>query len=269
MNVQRELERFLRQQLFRERSEAITAIELRHAASGAKGNIVDDFDFSSVNTDNIQTFVDDVIGRAQSDADGMGGVQRYELHVLSGQKKIAARFAFRLRSEDESVDDVGGDEAASAKGLLTQLMRHNEQQNRTMVNGIGAMVQMMNRTIERDQETIEKLLDERQKNWEIIEKSKGQEHERELELMESHRKGEREDLVFQKINLLFPIVLNRLSGKQMLNPEEKSLLSGFVESLTEEQFQKIASSLSPEQQVLLFTVIKEMKQKTLTNGQQS
>lgn len=266
MNVQRELERFLRQQLFRERSEAITAIELRHAASGSKGNIVDDFDFSTVNTDNISSLVDDVISRAQSDANGMGGVQRYELHVLVTDKKISSRFAFRLRGDDESVDEVAGDEAASMKGLLTQLMRHNEQQNRTMMTGIGAMVQMMNRTIERDQETIENLLDERRKNWDLIDQAKGRDHEREMELMAAHRKGEREDMMFQKINTLFPVILNKITGKDMMPVEQKSLIAGLVETLSEEQFGQILSALKPEQQIVLLTVVKEMRQKTLTNG---
>lgn len=268
MNVQRELEKFIRQQLFRERSEKISSIELRHAASGARGNIVDDFDYSNVNTDNLNVLVDDIISRAQHDADGMGGVQRYELHIIC-DKKVSARFAFRLRSEDESVDDVGGDEAANTKGLLTQLMRHNEQQNRTMVNGIGAMVTMMHRTIERQESTIESLLDERRKNWEIIDQAKGKEHERELELMSEHRKGEREDMIFQKINALFPIVLNKLSGKDMMSTEEKSLLGGLVDTLSEEQFNKILGALKPEQQIVLLTVIKEMKQKSLGNGQSS
>lgn len=267
MNVQRELERFLRQQLFRERSEAITAIELRHAASGSKGNIVDDFEFGNINTDNISSLIDDVLNRAQNDANGLGGVQRYELHILAGEKKVAARFAFRIQGEDEAVDNIAGDEAANMKGLLTQLMRHNEQQNRTMMTGIGAMVQMMNRTIERDQDTIEHLLEERRKNWDIIEKGKTQEHERELELMEAHRKGEREDMMFQKINALFPLLLSKVSGKPAVDSQEKTLLAGFVDSLSEEQFQKIASALSPEQQILLFTVVKEMKQKSLPNGQ--
>lgn len=267
MNVQRDLGRFLRQQLFRERNEAITAIELRHAASGSKGNIVDDFDFANVNTDNIDSFTDDIIARAQSDADGMGGVQRYELHILTKEKRISARFAFRMRGDDESVDEVGGDEAPSMKGLLTQLMRHNEQQNRTMVSGIGAIVGMMHRTLESLSEENVNLRDERRRNLELIDNARGREHEREIELLEAHRKGEREDMMFQKINQLFPLLMNKLSGKPMLTTEEKSLLGGFVESLNEEQFAQIAQALSPEQQIMLFSVVKEIRQKSLANGQ--
>lgn len=266
MNVQRELERFLRQQLFRERSEPIASIELRHAASGQKGNLVDDFEFANVNTDNLATLVDDVVSRAQSDADGMGGVHRYELHIIC-DKKSTARFAFRMRSDDESHDEAPGDEAANNRGLLTQLMRHNEQQSRTMVNGIGAVVGMLNRTLERLQDENEALREERRKNWDLIDSAKGREHERELELMDAHRKGEREEMLFQKINTLFPIVLNKLSGKDMMPVEDKNLLAGLVDTLSESQFNQILSALKPEQQILLLTVIKEMKQKSLPNGQ--
>lgn len=265
MNVQRELEKFLRQQLFRERNEKISAIELRHAASGSKGSVVDDFEFENVNTDNLSVLVDDVIARAQSDADGMGGVHRYELHILC-DKRVSSRFAFRLRSDDET-DESPGDEAATNKGLMTQLMRHNEQQNRTMVNGIGAVVGMMNRTLERLAEENENLREERRKHWDLIDQAKGREHERELELMEAHRKGEREDMMFEKINKLFPLLLSKLSGKPTVDAKERSLLTGLVDSLSEDQFNKIASALDPEQQILLFTVIKEMKQKSLPNGQ--
>lgn len=266
MNIPRELERFLRQQLFRERGEKISAIELRHAASGSKGNIVDDFEFDSVNTDNLNTFVDDVINRAQNDADGMGGTHRYELHIVC-EKKVTARFAFRLRSDDESVDESSGEESATSKGLLTQLMRHSEQQQRTMVSGIGAMVQMMHRTMERQETTIEKLLEERERDRDRIEAARGGEHQRELELMDAHRKGEREDMLFQKINTLFPIILNKISGREMMPTEDKNLLAGLVDTLNEDQFNKILSALKPEQQILLLTIIKEMKQKTLATGQ--
>jgi hypothetical protein len=269
MNVQRELEKFLRQQLFRERSEPITAIELRHAASGSKGNLVDDFDFSSVNTDNVDSFVDEIQSRAQSDASGIGGVQRYELHVITKDKRIGARFAFRVRGDDEDMDGVAGDEAANQRGLLTQLMRHNEQQNRTMVNSVGAVIAMLQRTNERLEDENQMLREERRKNWDLIDAAKGRDHERELELLDAHRKGEREDMMFQKINTLFPVILNRLTGKEMMPVEDKNLLMSFVDTLNEEQFQKILSTLKPEQQILLLTVIKEMKQKSLSasNGQ--
>lgn len=266
MNVQRELTSFLRQQLFRERNEPIALIELRHAASGSKGNAVDDFDFSSINTDNFSSLVDEIISRGQSDADGIGGVQRYELHVLTSDKKVSARFAFRLRGEDDANDEIAGDEAATMKGLLGQLMRHNEQQNRTMVSGIGVMVNMMNRSLERLQDENESLREERSKTWEIIDKARGNEHEREMELLETSRKGEREDMIFQKINTLFPLLLNRLSGKKVLSTEEKSVLGGFVESLTEDQFNNIKNALNPEQQILLFKVVSEINQKQLSNG---
>lgn len=267
MNVQRELERFVRQQLFRERAEPISVIELRHAAAGSKGSPVDDFDFANVNTDNVSTFVDDIIGRAQSDANGLGGVQRYELQILVGEKKLSARFPFRLRGEDESLDDVSGDESATAKGLMTQLMRHSEQQQRTMISGIGAMTQLMARTIDRQEETIEKLLAERERDRERIEAAKSGEHQRELELMDAHRKEQREEMMLGKINTLFPLLVNKLSGKDVMTSQEKSVLAGFVDSLTEEQFHKITSALSPEQQILLFSALKELKTKALPNGQ--
>lgn len=266
MNLQRELERFLRQQLFRPREEKISSIELRHAASGSKGSIVDDFEFENINTDNLSTLVDEVMNRSQNDADGMGGVHRYELHIVC-EKKVTARFAFRVRSEDESVDESTGEEAATSKGLLTQLMRHSEQQQRTMVSGIGAMVQMMHKTMERQETTIEKLLEERERDRERIEAARGGDHQREMELMDAHRRGEREDMMFAKINTLFPIILNKISGREMMPVEDKNLLAGLVDTLSEEQFNKILSALKPEQQILLLTVIKEMKQKTLSNGQ--
>lgn len=268
MNVQRELERFLRQQLFREREAPISALELRHAAAGAKGNIVDDFEVMNTNVDNLHTLVDDVLQRAQNDANGIGGVQRYELQVFDGGKKVSARFAFRLQGEDEGVDPaVSGEETATSKGLLTQLMRHLEQQNRTNGSAIGAVVSMMQKTMERQETTIERLLEERERDRERIESARGSEHQRELELMDAHRKGEREDMIFAKINSLFPVLLNKISGKEAMPVEQQNLLAGLVDTLSEEQFNKIISALKPEQQIVLLTVIKEMKQKALPNGQ--
>lgn len=135
---------------------------------------------------------------------------------------------------------------------MGQLMRHNEAVMRTAMMSTSQNMTMMQRTIGRQNEHIEKLLEDRRENFEMVEGLKSEHHERELASIEHEGREKRYSEMFEKASLLLPAVVNRISGKKLL-PEHVSpmqdMLKTFAESFTPEQLSDIVPRLKPEQQI--------------------
>src|SRR5262245_12354067 len=78
--------------------------------------------------DALAALAEEIEVAIQNDADGLGGMQRYLVVALRGEAQLT-RLPFRMAATDE--DEAGepiDSEPATSKGLLAQLMRHNEAQ---------------------------------------------------------------------------------------------------------------------------------------------
>lgn len=258
------MERWLRSQLS-VRSD-VSRIALRHAGVGAKGHDVESFQIpEGLTIETLPSFANEILGRAQADADGLGGIQRYALQIYCGDKSIA-RFAFRLRGQEDEFDDsISGEEAPTMRGLLQQLMRHNEANTRTMTLGLQGIVGNLVRRIESQDRLIDGLVEKRHKDLEIIEEAKNEQHNRDLEAFLAHAKEERTDKMFEKLALLVPVVINKLAGQKIMGNDDPGLLMirTFASSLSPSQLEQIQSGLSMEQRLVLFEILKSVSPKQL------
>lgn len=268
-NQEADLERFLRQQLFRNRDQPLEKFVLRNALAGARGQEVEEFEIQgTITTDQVPLMRDQILTSAQRDADGAGTkLQSYILVALELSSKVGPRFRFRVRGEGD--DDEGGEEPANEKGLLAQMMRHNEAMMRMMTMGNSAIIQNLSRQLDDSNRHTERLIAQRQEGFQALEEAKSQQHEREIQLLTVGNQEERKSMatnkLVSKIEMLFPILFNKLAGQKMLTTEEHSVLGSFVESLSPEQLQRIAQQLSPEQQVSLLNMYRDIKEKNV-NG---
>lgn len=266
-NLIRDIERFLRKNILQARNEAITKIVLRHAMPGTKGSDVESFSVPD-DPDHLSETANEIISRAEEDANGMGGIQRYVLNLYeSTNPKSAARFPFRIRGQDEEFDDggAGGEEAPTSKGLLQQLMRHNEANSRTMTVAIGGIVNALVRRLDASDARVEKLMEQRYQMYETLEASMSQQHMRDMEMLQQDASEKRKEQVFGKLMLLLPAVLNKLSGKKVMDGDDPMTLMvrGFAESLTPDQIRSLAEKLTQEQQIVLAQLLQSAKPKQL------
>lgn len=271
MGNQKDFEKHLRQQLFRERETPLARFVLRSAAAGTKGTEVESFkvdrDSDSDPDDYVHAMMEEILSRAQADADGLGGVHHYVLlSYESGNPKAVGRYTFRVEG-DEDIESGSGEEGPNNDGMLKQQMRHNEAMARIMTSGWGAMIQGMAKRIESQDNLINKLLDKHMEGVEVIERARSEENEREIKLLEAAGKEKRTDQLFDKVSVLIPVVLNRLAGTKAIDQENPAvvMMKGIVESLTPEQFQTIGKTLSAEQAIAFYEVVKAVKPKQLAN----
>lgn len=269
MSAEKEVEKFIRQQLFRNREIPLASFSLRHAAPGAKGQEVETFEISgSLSTDDVPVLRDEVLARAQSDADGLGAkTQRYILMALEAGAKNGPRCTFRLKGEGDE-DEADGEDSPDNRGLLQQLMRHNEALTRTFMMGMGSTVQHLQRQLQSANDHNENLLSQRREDFKVIEEAKNQQHEREMQLLLVSGQEDRKNEWLKKLEPLFPILLNKLSGKAVLTTEEKSVIAGFADSLSPAQLATISQTLTTEQQISLVTIIKAAKEKEAASQKQ-
>lgn len=249
------------------RAKPADKLVLRTAAPGSKGTEIETFEIETrLDAEELPGLADQILGRAQDDATGSGpSVQRYVLlsyRKSEEAKKPRARFMFRLRGEsDLDLDDEAGEDAPTMKGLMTQLMRHNEASNRTMQSVVASFGTMMVRRLESSDRTINELIAERTQMFKEIEESRGDQHVRDMEALAETKKQERIDKGIDQLAPLIPVIVNRVTGTKML-PEgkTKTAAEALFKSLSPEQLQGIGQNLTAPQQIAFVELLKAFQE---------
>lgn len=255
----KKLEKFIRRQLTTTVEEnPVCRIVLRHAMGGSKAATVLDVEASP--TDSYIELSSRFEEAANDDAEGLGNIQSYVIasYFTAVPDKIRERMSFRLMVQSEDDDAIDQTEAPTERGIVQQLMRHNEANARVMTMGMAEVVRQQNRMIERLASQNDSLMDKHFNVLDLYEKLMTVESSREIEKMKVTSKIAREDQMVEKIMLLAPAVVNRLGGKKMLpeaaTPAEMMVMN-FVKSLRPEQMSKVMETLDPEQQLQVVELI--------------
>lgn len=265
MSLEVDLCRWLSRELVKDRKDKpISKIVLRHAAPGTKGNEVDTIDMQerTLSMDELPLLSEEIISRAQTDADGIGGVQRYTVVLYAlNEVRAALRWPFRIRANGDEFDEAG-DESPNSKGLLSQLMRHNEAIAKTMVHAVAGLTTVMARRLESSDATITRLTDQHHKNMQLLEDAQSQQHTRDMELLTTEANESRKNQMFEKLSLLVPVMINKLAGQKVMAADDPAamMLKSFSESITPEQFKTIQATLKPEQLIVLGQILQPPKQ---------
>jgi hypothetical protein len=266
---EKRLERWIRQIAFGVHEDRLEALVIRHAKAGSnKGGVVFTRKIqpdNPITVDNMAAWVDDLLEIIDSDASGLGGLQRYAIEAMrEGCSTPDSRYVCRVEGHDKDVDD--GDEfdteSPSIEGITSQQMRHTEVLARQLSMTSGSALQAMSRIIDRQATHIEAMMEQRIRSIEVVEEAMTRKHERDMELLESSSKEQRKDQAVEQLLLLAPAVVNRLGGKKLV-PEaatpREMMLKGFIDSLEQSQFEGIASKLTPAQQITLVQLLQEFK----------
>lgn len=270
MDIEKKLTTWLTSELSKSRPEGkpLRRFVLRTAAPGSKGTDIETWEHEvRLEVEEIPLMSCTMLQRAQDDATGNGpNIQRYTLFAFQkGSTQPSARFIFRLRGEsDLDLDDETGDDAPTNKGLLTQLMRHNEALARAQQQSVGTMMSMMARMLESSNSTNEKLLKERSDMFDSLESAKSQEHERAASLMLTDGEMQRKDKAFDKLMGLLPLVVNRIVGSKVMpggDDPTMMMLDPLISTMTAEQFQAISANLTGEQQLIFFELLQTIQKR--------
>lgn len=263
----KKLEKWVRSSLLSTAEDnPIIRMTLRHAMGGQKSATVADVEVKP--SDSFIEISSRFEEAATNDAEGLGSMQSYVIssYYQSAPDRIRERFAFKLAVQTDDDDIVESSEAPNTTGLVTQLMRHNEALARTMTMGMSEMQRQQNRVIERQGSIIDMMMGKHVDVLSMYEEMLVARSSGELEKMQLVATNERTDKVIEKVLTFAPIVMNRLTAGKSSVPQgddtpEGMMMMKFASSLTAEQFQVIAGTLGPEQQLVLFELIESQRRK--------
>jgi hypothetical protein len=186
---------------------------------------------------------------ADTDADGLGGVQRYIVVAIVDDHQVGRLPMRCAQGVDGAIEPIES-EPATSKGLLGQLMRHNEAQTRLFTVSMGQIFGTMQRTISRLEDRAEIGEERRLEAVQITEKLLSEEQTRDLEAQKAAFNQELKYEAFQKFMGVLPQILGFLGGKD--GPSHfLGLLQRLLGSLKPEQFDGLARLFSPDQMELV------------------
>lgn len=260
MQDRKKLNQWLRKTLFNSRDgERTRKLVIRHITSAGKvGTEVASFDIEtkSLTEDSyLETITLEIESACYDDAEGVGGVQKYTIVPLYGEKlEAAGRYVLRVSASGDDSEGEIDSEPATKQGLVTQLMRHNEALMRTSIMATGNIISQQNRVISRQADHIENMMAKHFDTTVELEGLMSQRHERDLEAKKAKFKMEQQKEIFDKVSLLLPTVVNKITGKKLLQekvtPKDMQLRE-LLGSLTPAQQQAIGQILRPEQMIAL------------------
>jgi len=199
--------------------EGEAQLELWNVGHGAEDAIyTTEWDISEPTED----VIDEIMDAAETDALNVGrGKVRFKV-VVGGLKK-AGRAAFTLNVPDngddlnpEDIEDI--EELASRKGLLTQLMRHQEKTIKVGLGGAAVAQATLKSQLEAAYKRITDLEGRHLETVKVYEELLSAKHMRDLELRKLDNDERRKEQVAGILMQGFPILLNKFMSNKALPP---------------------------------------------------
>lgn len=225
----------------------------------------------------IGELTDDIIEAAIEDASEFyKGSHKYVVKA----DNVRARCVFTLKvnpKDDEDIDDI--EEAPSKKGLMSQLMRHQEKIIKVAMGSVQRVIDTQARALRDKDERINTLESKQVETIRMTEELVSGKHARDIELRRIEKKEKRMDEVLGMAVQGAPMLLQMVaaSGQKSSPAEEppppemnsakesplENLVDSIIGSFTLEQFQNIAKSglFQPEQVMMLMELAKYVNAK--------
>lgn len=276
---EKRLERFIRQQAFGSHDSPLEQFLFYHAPAGGKGKQIWDRRIESPITEaEIDPMISEFMEILESDAKGMGGMQRYQIEARrEGTNASSGRFVAKIYGEADE-EDIDADpldhEGPTSRGLVAQSMRHTEAMTKTLMGSLGVVMGTLQRTLAQQTEVNERLINQRFESLEIIEEAMTKRHERELEAMVVTAEQDRKDKFGEMIRGLAPVAVNKLAGGgRKLLPEKttprEEMINHILDTLDPDQAAKLQSILRPEQLIIMFELFAARQAESEAKGEKT
>ena len=176
----------------------------------------------------VDAVIGQVIQAAQDDANNLhSGVQLYAVfaYYLNDQT-YTPRCWFRVSAEEEYDPETTANdpsEPATAQGLMSQLMRHNEAIMRTSVIQTSHVIQVLQQENASQRELLAKQAEQSIDAMAMIQETLDNATQRAIETKNAQMKQDIIAGVFEHLKLIIPVALNKLAGQKIAPETDASL----------------------------------------------
>lgn len=264
---------FLQVELAKPEGHACTQVQLVAAVNGFRGNTLGSWSreetpafFEKIS--GIEDLTNKIRSIVEEHMDANGVDCRFVVTTFQhlGGKQ---HHQFKVRYDDG--ESLSGEisrngELPGASGLVSQLMRHNDNLSKAFLQMISINGHMNARMLEELAADNARLRRERGDMYSQVENAHNHRMERELAVAAQAAQEERKDIAIRKLMEILPLVTQKLvsSGSGPVSAETHDQLSvavnGLADLLTNEQVQKILPELSQEQQIAFFQVFQTARE---------
>ena len=264
-NTEKKFDVWIRRQIYLESEEKgqVKHFLIKHIQNNKPGPEVATCKVrSNPSPDDISPMMMEIENCCISDAEGLGDLQKYQITPFF-EKSGSGQTRFILTFQGTNPDnEMMLSESPDASGLAVQAMRHVEALMRINVNTPAMVIQQLQRLVSSQGAQIEKHDEHRLATYALIENLTQKKHERDMDLRHQEFKDRNMQEIVDKVILLLPAAVNKISGKNIL-PEkvtpEGMMVRELMKSFSPEQMESLQKVLKPEQQMLLFQFYQKMQ----------
>jgi hypothetical protein len=214
----------------------------------------------------IEPLINEICEAAQKDADDLAsGIQNYALYAFFPEDlDYFPRKVFRVAGSNEDFErDLNPSEPPTEKGLVSQLMRHNENIMKTMTVSSSYMTGTLQRENQRLAEMNEKFAQQQVDFMVLLQDTMDQAHSRRLAEKKDEVALAMKQDVMAKLDALVPVIINRISGQNLMPVEDPSfiLMGTLLENLSEKQQLDFLNNLNEGQKPLFAEMLSAYEKK--------
>ncbi len=237
--------RWLREQV----EDHCVRVALRQKTEDAEQHVRE---WSLVDLGDADDLVEEIEACAHADSLNFRGPTLYGIFSYrEAGKRYVSRTLLRIAGQGFN-HAMGETEAADARGLTSQMMRHTEVASRIALGHTQEIILQYQQLLVARDKRIEDLESRYFKVLELYERLTSMQHERDMEVIRAQRSDKRTDFLKEKLDMLAPVLVSKMvgqgSGGAALGEE---LMRQFLKSLTPDQMSKIVGSLAPEQAAVI------------------
>jgi hypothetical protein len=203
---------------------------------------------------------------------------REEARVLRGPTRYTI-FGFKLGAYDyhdrkivliegigASTDMVLGEtEQPDGRGIVSQMMRHNEASARISLGQTMAIVEHYKAILHERDARIAVLEQKLEQLGELQQEIVSMQHERNLDIIREKRADRRHAFLREKLDMLTPAIMSKVLGAGTAKGQGsmfgEELLRQFLKSLGAKQYAAITNALTPEQVVALTEIFERYSER--------
>jgi hypothetical protein len=185
------------------------------------------------------------------------------IYVMFGFKPGAFEYSdrkiFRIEGIGANPDSLLGEtEQPDTRGIVSQMMRHNEASARISLGQTLGIVEHYKAILRERDARIAALEAKLEQVGELQHEIVSMQHERTLDLIREKRVDKRTAFVREKLEMLTPVIMSKVLGagtpKGSGSIFGEEVLRQFLKSLGPQQFAAITGALNPEQVVALYEI---------------
>ena len=249
----------------------VASIELMQRANEGTSSAITSWYAEDFDGSDPQAIAELVLADAYKDADSQRGTTRYVLQAYKeGEKIHFGRHSFRLSGGLERSDEDRETELPDEKGLLGQMMRHTEAYARMMISGFGETVRGLNTQLQESNRQLNKLAQQQYTFLDMQQQLLDRQADRDLAIRHADSEDKRKAQVFEKLSMLFPILLRKMTGEgksiETLLGEDQ--IGSMLEGMTQEQVTQMLALFDPAQQAAFLSLydMYRKRRKKLVDG---